>query len=396
MTRAIAFEFSTTPLVVFGAGVLDQLGERASRFGRRAWLVTGAASLERSGVLPRVESLLAAHGIAFERQTIAAEPDTSIVDRGAAAARAAHSDVVIGVGGGSVLDAAKAVACLIANPGEALDYLEVIGRGKKIEHPSVPFLAVPTTAGTGAEATRNAVLADSTTGTKASLRDERLLPRVALLDPTLTHGTPPEVTARSGLDALIQLIEPYVSRRAHPTIDALALAGIRRAAPALPRAYRTPGDAGARADLTLAALWSGIALAHCGLGACHALAGPLGGTFPIPHGAACAATISAAIEANLDVAESDPAADETIQRYAEIALAMGEAARTTPLATARAAAAAMRRLCGELGIRGLAAFGVTREALPDLAARARLTSSFKANPVELGEDDLVRVLEASL
>jgi alcohol dehydrogenase class IV len=396
VTRPVGFEFSTAPLVVFGAGTLDRLADHAARLGRRAWLVTGAASLERSGILERVTQRLAAQGVAFERQMVSAEPDTAVVDEGARFARDAGCDLVVGIGGGSVLDTAKAVACLMANQGAAIDYLEVVGHGRKIERDSIPFIAVPTTAGTGSEVTRNAVLADATTGTKASLRDTRLLPRVAILDPDLTRGTPREVTARSGLDALIQLIEPYVSRRANPMIDALAIAGIRRATPALPRACSDIEDPEARADLLLAAMWSGMALAHCGLGACHALAGPLGGSFPIPHGVACAATMAAAMEANLDAAARDESGAETIRRYADVAVAMGEAPRETPIETARAGIERMRALIRELEIAGLGAFGVTPAAFPDLAARARKTSSMKANPVDLDDADLVHILEASL
>jgi alcohol dehydrogenase class IV len=392
----VNFEFGTTPFIVFGPGSLGRLGEQAARFGRRAWLVTGAAALERAGVLGRAEQWLAEAGVSAVRQVVTAEPDTALVDRGRRDAVASGCDLVIGMGGGSVLDAAKSVACLMANGGEAIDYLEVVGRGAKIGKPSVPLIAVPTTAGTGSEATRNSVLADPATGTKASLRHEYLLPRVALLDPTLTHSLPREVTARSGLDALIQLIEPYVSRREHPMIDVLALEGIRRASRALPRAWADADDAAARADMMLAALWSGMALAHCGLGAAHGFAGPLGGSFPIPHGTACAATMPHVMAANLSVAGRDPGGTETIRRYANVARAMGLAGETDDLSTARRGAARMRELCSELGIPGLRAFGVTPEVIPDLVTRAKRTSSMKANPVDLSEEDLAGILEQAL
>jgi alcohol dehydrogenase class IV len=255
---------------------------------------------------------------------------------------------------------------------------------------------VPTTAGTGSEVTRNAVLADPATGTKASIRNEHLLPRVALLDPALTRTLPPDVTARSGLDALIQLIEPYVSRRANPMIDALALEGIRRAARALPRAYADVGDDEARADMMLAATWSGMALAHCGLGASHALAGPLGGSFPIPHGWACAATAPRVMAANLRVAERDPGGTETVRRYAHVARALGARDGGTESRTAWAGVEWMAETCRTLNVPSLGAFGVTREAIPDLVARARRTSSMKANPVDLSDEELADILKGSI
>lgn len=396
MNPPLAFEFATPPLVLFGAGVVDRIGELAARHGRRAWLVTGAGALERAGVIERVRERLAAAGVSAVRQSVGGEPDTRVADEGARGAREAGCDLVIGLGGGSVLDTAKAVACLLGNGGEALDYLEVVGRGRPITRPAAPLLAVPTTAGTGSEATRNAVLADPASGTKASIRHESLLPRAALLDPALTHALPPDVTARTGLDALVQLIEPYVSRRDHPMIDVLALAGIRRAAAALPRAWADGDDAEARADLMLAAYWSGLALAHCGLGAAHAIAGPLGGSFPVPHGFACAATIAAAMSVNVRVADRDPDGARVVQRYADVARALGEPERDSPRALALAGVARVAALCEALRVPKLSAFGVTPAAIPDLAARARLTSSMKANPVELTDADVAEILERSL
>jgi alcohol dehydrogenase class IV len=334
--------------------------------------------------------------VSVARQSVGAEPDTGVVDGGARAARDAGCDLVIGLGGGSVLDTAKAVACLLGNGGEALDYLEIVGRGRAIERPSVPVIAVPTTSGTGSEATQNAVISETSSGTKASIRHGTLLPRVALLDPALTRSLPPDVTARSGLDALIQLIEPYVSKRHHPMIDALALEGMRRAAAALPRAYADGDDAGAREDLMLAALWSGIALAHCGLGAAHALAGPLGGTFPVPHGLACAATMPFAMAANLRAADRAAGGAGTIGRYADVARALGAADGGDDREAAAAGAERMRELCELLNVPRLSVFGVTRAAIPGLVARAQRTSSMKANPVALSDDELTEVLEHAI
>ena len=396
MTHAVRFEFTAPPLIVFGAGAVDRVGELAARFGRRAWLVTGAHALERSGVVGRAIECLAAAGVSVARQSVGGEPDTAVVDRGARGAREAGCDLVIGLGGGSALDAAKAGACLLGNGGEALDYLEVVGRGRPLTKPSAPFLAVPTTAGTGSEVTRNAVIADAARGVKASIRHESLLPRVALLDPSLTHSLPPDVTARTGLDAIVQLIEPYVSKHDHAMIDVLALEGLRRAAPALPRAYADGEDAEARADLMLAAMWSGMALAHCGLGAAHALAGPLGGAFPVPHGVACAATMSWVMAANLRAAARGAAGAGTLRRYADVARAMGAADHQGDEEAAVAGVEHLRELCELLNVPKLSVYGVTREAIPGLVARAKATSSMKANPAELSDADLAGVLEHAI
>lgn len=396
MSAGPRFEFTAPPLVVFGAGSLDRLGELASRLGRRAWLVTGAGALERAGVVTRAIERLAAAGISVARQSVAGEPDTATADRGAREAKVAGCDLVVGLGGGSALDAAKAVACLLGNGGEALDYLEVVGRGRPVTKPSVPFVAVPTTAGTGSEATRNAVLADAASGVKASIRHESLLPRVALLDPALTHSLPPEVTARTGLDAIVQLVEPYVSKRDHPMVDALALEGLRRAAPALPRAYADGGDAEARADMLLASFWSGLALAHAGLGVAHALAGPLGGAFPVPHGVACAATMPYAMAANLAAAARGEAAPDTLRRYADVARAMGAAGPEGDEEAAVAGVEHVRALCALLNVPKLSAYGVTRAAIPSLVERARATSSMKANPADLSGADLAEILERAI
>jgi alcohol dehydrogenase class IV len=392
----VRFELTLPTTVRFGAGTLQELGAHAAALGRRAWLVTGAGALDRSGVIARVEADLAAHGLACTRQRVAGEPTTDVVDVGAHGARSARAEVVIGIGGGSVLDAAKAVACLAANDGEALDYLEVVGRGRTLEHAPLPFVAVPTTAGTGSEATRNAVLLDPSSRTKASLRHPSLLPRVALLDPGLTLGLPPDVTARAGLDALIQLVEPYVSRRPHPLVDPWALDALRRGARALPRAYADGGDAGARAAMMLAAFVSGVALAHRGLGVSHAFSGPLGGAYPVPHGIACAATWAPGMAANLRAArtsaERDPAAQETVARYAAVARALGAAEGADEAATAWAGVEWARALCARLGVPPLRTFGVNADAVPDLVARARRTSSMQANPMDLTDEALAGVM----
>jgi alcohol dehydrogenase class IV len=312
-------------------------------------------------------------------------------------------DMVIGFGGGSAVDAAKAIAAMSTNPGKLLDYLEVIGAGKPLEQPPLPCIAVPTTAGTGAEATRNAVLASPAHKVKVSLRSPLMLPRVAIVDPELTYALPPEITATTGLDALTQLIEAFVASRANPMTDSLCRDGIPRAASALPLAFAhaaaapalaapDPVQLKAREDMALASLWSGVALANAGLGAVHGFAGPLGGMFDAPHGAICAALLPEVMRTNIGALRQRAPSDPALDRCTEIAR----------LVTRRNDAAAedgmdaIRRLCNELRIPSLSRFGVTVEDVPAIVSGARRASSMKANPIVLTDEELTEIIERSM
>jgi alcohol dehydrogenase class IV len=315
--------------------------------------------------------------------SVAGEPSVAIAREGAALARGA--DVVIGIGGGSVLDTAKAIAALAANPGDVLDYLEVVGRGEPLVNDPLPCIAVPTTSGTGSEVTRNAVLAAD--GVKASLRHVGMLPKVAIVDPDLAVGLPAPITASTGLDAITQLIEPYVSRRANPMTDAIALEGLRLAVRALRRAYRDPRDREARAGMACAATMSGMALANAGLGVVHGFAAPIGGAFPAPHGAVCAALLAHGMRANILAAEGT-----VLQRYAVVARILTGDADATP----DDGVLAVSRMVGEMAIPGLAAYGIRDRDLDGLCERAARASSMKANPVDLSLAQLREVLERAL
>jgi alcohol dehydrogenase class IV len=317
---------------------------------------------------------------------------------GVASARAAGCDLVIGLGGGSALDAAKAIAALVPNSGDPLDYLEVVGRGQPLGRPGLPFVAVPTTAGTGSEATRNAVLASPAHGVKASLRSPLMLPRVALVDPDLLAGLPAPVIAAGGMDALSQLIEPYLSTRANPLTDALAREGIRRAAGSLGRAHATAraGQAIAPADreaLALASLFGGLCLANAGLGAVHGFAAPVGGMFAAaPHGAVCAALLAPALRVNARALAARAPASPALARCREIAaLLTGDAAATVDDGVAWVAA-----LGRDLEIPGLARYGMTAADVPALVAKARVASSMKANPLPLTDDELAEIAVTAL
>src|SRR5688572_31469366 len=236
------FEFATAARIVFGEGLLREAAPAAAQMGRHALVVTGASTARAAPLIAALESA----GMITTAFAVPEEPTVDLIRDGAESGRAAHCDVVIAIGGGSALDAGKALAALLANPGDPLDYLEVIGAGKPLAHPAVPCIAIPTTAGTGSEVTRNAVLGSAEHKVKASLRSPWMLPRVAVVDPQLTLDLPPALTASTGVDALTQLIEPYVSNRANPMTDLYCAEGIRNAARALPRAYEDGSDRAAR------------------------------------------------------------------------------------------------------------------------------------------------------
>ena len=382
------FEFATASRVIFGPGTFKQAGIIAKEFGRRALVVTGksVARAEQLG------ELLAAAGVAWEVFPIAGEPTTHAVREGVERARAADCDCVIAFGGGSAIDGAKAIAGLLTNGGELLNYLEVIGRGAPLTKQAAPLLAVPTTAGTGAEVTRNAVLASPEHRVKASLRSPHLLPRVALVDPELTLNLPPALTASTGMDALTQLIEPYVCVRANAMTDALCVEGMRRAARSLRRAFEHGDDAAAREDMALASLFGGMALANAGLGAVHGFAAPIGGMFPAPHGAVCAALLPGVMAANVRALRERARDSGALRRYDEVArLLTGR-----PQATADDGVAWVRGLCGELRIAPLRTWGLTEADFSDVVEKAAQASSMKANPVALTAAELGAVLVAAM
>jgi alcohol dehydrogenase class IV len=322
---------------------------------------------------------------------VAAEPTVETARAAVTAARQHGADVVAAIGGGSVIDTGKAVAMLLANGGDPLDYLEVAGAGQAITGPAAPCVAVPTTAGTGAEVTANAVLAVPSHQVKASLRSPFMLPRVALVDPLLTVSCPPAVTAASGLDALTQCLEPFVSVQATPLTDGLAREGLRRAGTGLRAAYADGEDLAARSDMAMCSLLGGIALANAKLGAVHGLAGVIGGTADVPHGLACAALLAPVIEANVRAARASPSGAGVLDRYAEAArLLTGQAD-----ASIEHGLAWIAETLTLLHVPGLAAFGLGPQQAGEIAAKALTSSSMQGNPVALSQGDLKAVfLEA--
>ncbi|MDE3067011.1 MAG: iron-containing alcohol dehydrogenase [Verrucomicrobiota bacterium] len=382
------FEFATATRIVFGAGLAKDAGAEFKNSGRRALVVTGRNP-------QRGEQLVAglrATGVEAVTFAVAGEPEISTVEQGTAFARRENCDFVVGIGGGSALDTAKAVAAMLRNEGELLDYLEIVGRGQALKKRSAPFIAIPTTAGTGSEVTRNAVLSSPEHKLKVSLRSPLMLAAVALVDPELTCGLPPALTASTGFDALTQLIEPYVCQRANPMTDAICFQGILRAARSLREAVSNGENKSAREDMALASLFGGLALANAGLGAVHGLAGPIGGGFPAPHGAVCAALLPRVMAANIRALRERAPDSFALTRYHAIARQL----TGNPHATAEAGVEWVQTLVSDLAIPSLGTYGIREEHFGELVEKASRTSSMKANPIALTPEELAESLRRAL
>ncbi len=379
-----AFEFATANRIIFGAGKLNGLADQLAGRAKRVLLVCGNSS----DAIPRVREILSAHEIPFDEFHVRGEPTVATASEGADLALQNSCDLVIGLGGGSVIDAGKAIAALTTNRGDVFDYLEVIGKGRPLTNAPLTYIAIPTTAGTGAEVTRNAVLGSPAHGVKVSLRSPMMLPTIALVDPELTYSLPPAITASSGLDALTQVIEPFVSIKANPMTDAICRAGIRYAAQSLRLAYHTGADASAREGMALASLFGGLALANAALGAVHGFAGPLGGMLQAPHGALCAKLLPLVMEANIKALTGHA----TIERYDEIARIVTGA----QTASAHDGVQWVSDLVRELNIPSLSAHGMNETHIPEAVQKTLNASSYKGNPIALSDGELREVLEKAL
>ena len=385
---ATQFEFATAGRIVFGPGTVSQVPVLASEFGGRALLVNGRSA---EAAQPLADAIITA-GVTCVTFVVAGEPTTGLVEEGVRVARETGCDVVIGFGGGSAIDTAKAVAAMLTNPGGLNDYLEIVGRGMPLTVRAAPLIAVPTTAGTGSEVTRNAVLASPEHRVKVSLRGALMLPRVAVVDPELTYGLPRRETANTGLDALTQVIEPFVSLKANPMTDGVCREGMVRAARSLQRAYEHGDDTAARLDMCVTSLFGGLALANAGLGAAHGFAGPIGGAFDAPHGALCAAVLPCVMDVNVRALQGRAPASEALGRYGEVARLLTGRADATP----RDGVAWVADLCLALDVPPLRTYGLTPADLPGQADRAAESSSMKGNPIELTREEMLEILERSL
>jgi alcohol dehydrogenase class IV len=382
------FQFATAGQILFGSAAARRVAKAAAGMGRRVFLATGTDRQQASSL----EEDLAQLGLACVTFTTPSEPTIPMAQEAIEQARNAKADLVIALGGGSVIDLAKTVAAMLTNEGDLIRYLEVVGDGRPVQCRCTPWIAIPTTAGTGAEVTCNAVLLVPEHRRKVSLRSPLMLASMAVVDPDLTHTMSPHVTASTGLDALTQLIEPFVGLGANPMTDGLCREGIRRVARSLARAYACGDDAEARQDMALASLFGGLALANAGLGAVHGLAGPLGGHLIAPHGALCGRLLPWIMEANVRALAQRAPTSPAMARFDEL----GSLLTGSPGARAADAIQWVHGLCRGVAIPGLAHWGLACADIPALADRARASSSTKGNPVALTTEELAEVLEKAM
>ncbi len=386
-----SFEFATAQQILFGRGKVAQLPAIAARHALRRVLVVTynpVASLQ-----PVIDLLIQA-GIEVVHLGVDSEPSIPVIQKSVAMAIDARCDGVVAIGGGAVMDTGKAIAALMRNTSDLFEYLEVIGKGHPMEHASAPCIAIPTTSGTGAEVSRNAVLFSPEHAVKVSLRSASMLPVAAIVDPDLTRNLPPTTTAWSGMDALTQVIEPYTSARANPFTDALCLQAIPEGARSLPRAFHDGADMEARTGMSLVSLFGGLALANAGLGVVHGFAGVIGGMFPAPHGAICAAILPHGMAANIAhlKAVGDQASEALLQRYRTVARSL----TGNPAAEPADGVEFVQKLSRELAIPPLAKFGMSAGDAEEVVSKSARASSMKANPVVLSLDELKEVYQRSL
>ncbi|MCB1208927.1 MAG: iron-containing alcohol dehydrogenase [Verrucomicrobiales bacterium] len=381
------FDYSSPARILFGCGRSAEAATVCYALGQRILIVTGSRQRQSAAIA----SALAELGATTATFSLSKEPTIEDVEEGLAMAKAIQASVVLSIGGGAAIDLGKAIAAMIPQPEPLITYLEVIGAGRPLDHPSAPFIAIPTTAGTGAEATKNAVITSVTHRTKVSLRHTSMFPTIAIIDPELSLTLPPDVTAACGMDALTQLMEAYVTLKAQPMTDALCASAIPIAARALPTAYHNGGDIAAREAMAYAALSSGIALANAGLGAVHGFAAPIGGLCHAPHGAVCAALLAPVWAMNLRLVASSENA-EILQRFVLVAQWL----TNDPHAQAKDGVRWLQELSRELQIPKLRSLGVKAEDLPQISANAAKASSMKGNPVALSEAQRIEILEEAL
>lgn len=396
MTGIAPFSLSRLPRIVFGAGRLAEVPRLAREFGHRALLVTGRHAFMASPFWAPFIDGLRQQDITWEHETISGEPSPAVIDEAVARQRGHGIEVVIAVGGGSVLDAGKAIAGLLRHNESVMHYLEGVGSGE-YQGPAVPFIAAPTTAGTGSEATKNAVLSrPGADGFKKSFRDERLVPDYAVVDPDLLASCPPELIAANGMDALTQLIEAYVSLRANALTDALAISGLRAARDGLLPWYEGSGDAtAARGRMAYAALLSGITLAQTGLGSVHGLAAPMGAFFPIPHGVVCGTLVATATRMNIEALQARDPGGLALDKYARLSEILCERRIREPKVAYQALIDLLEDWTERLRLPRLVEYGITADAIPHIVANSR-GSSMKTNPIVLDDDEIARIIEARL
>jgi alcohol dehydrogenase class IV len=380
------FEFATSNRIIFGAGTVSEVPNLAVSLGRRIFYIYNRSTFNQ----PIVDSLISA-GLNPLPYQVHGEPTIDSVQKAVEEARKGKCDVVIGMGGGSTLDTGKAVGILLNNPGNLTDYLEIVGTGRAFQNPSLPYIAIPTTAGTGSEVTRNAVILIPDHQIKVSLRSHYMLPRYSIVDPELSYGMPPEITASTGLDALTQLIEPFVCNTPNPMSDAICREGIPRIARSLLTAYGGHST-DAREDMALASMFGGIALANARLGAVHGLASPIGGMIASPHGSICARLLPIVFEANIKALQDLPTGSNTMNRFREVArLLTGD-----PTSNPEDGVEWIWNVCNYVKILPLGQLGLNPTFFPAIISKAQQSTSMKGNPVSLSNKELIDILHKSI
>ncbi len=382
------FEFFGSTQIVFGCGALSQLGGMAKSCGKNAIVVTGSGSINAL----QLTDLLADQGLSFTQFKVVGEPSILVAKQAASLAKEANADFVIGFGGGSVIDCAKAVSAMITNPGTLLDYLEVVGKNQPLIRPGAPVIAIPTTAGTGSEVTRNSVLSVPGEKVKVSLRSVNILPRIALVDPYLTVTMPPSVTASSGMDAFTQLLESYLTPRATIITDQLAIVGLEHIARSILQAYQDGQDIKAREDMSLGSLLSGMTLTNAGLGVVHGFAGPIGGLYNAPHGTICASLLASSMKINLSILQKLDPHHPALSRFIEVSRIL----TGNKQAKVEDGLVWITSISKKLDIPRLSSLGIKKSDFDLIIEKSSRSSSMKGNPVQLSREDLYQILEDAL
>lgn len=380
-----SFEFSTAQRIIFGYGSLEKLTKILPDFGSRPLLIVGYEGWQDSGILSlfdHVPYVVEIHD----------EPTIGLIRELFNQVHSYQPDVLVGFGGGSALDITKAIAALLTNPGDVTDYLEVIGKGMIIQNIPLPVVAIPTTAGTGSEVTSNSVLGSPENKVKVSLRSRLMLPAVALVDPQLHLSLPPIVTASTGMDALTQVLEPFISGFATPITDIYCKEGMRLIKTGLLRAFQDGDDSEARQDMALASMFGGIALANAKLGAVHGIAGPFGGMFKAPHGAVCGKLLPGVIKANLRAIQTRQPQNPALDRYRIAAVILTGNSNASP----EDGLEVIQAIAAELKLPGLSSYGLSPADYPQLIEASRNSSSMRGNPISLTEEELEAILSDSL
>jgi alcohol dehydrogenase class IV len=380
------FEFGTAQRIIFGQGCVNQAQDIILGYGKRVLLITGKHNQYNNPILNQqsIKKQYEILQIVSEK-----EPGIGFIQDSLKTIEGFRPDVVVSIGGGSVIDTGKALSILSSNEGGLLDYLEVIGKGNALTKESLPFIAIPTTAGTGSEATRNAVIYDQASGLKVSLRSPFMLPKVAMIDPLLTLGLPPEITASTGMDALTQVIEPIITRKRNPITDSICFHAVSIAREALINAYNDPDNLEAREQMALVSLIGGMALANSGLGVVHGFAAAIGGMYPgIHHGQICAALLPASFAMNYQASKGKPQYANIIHRMEEISRLLTGKSQTKP-------DEALKELVSEIGIPGIEKLGIEKKDYPTIIEKALKSSSMKGNPFDLSREELSQILEMS-